>query len=158
MVDGHVRHAGRPPDLPRQADLQPDRRGDLRKRHRHRPASRTWSPRAGFNWDLSAETTQQQIRGGPGLFGGRRPYVWLSNRYTDTGNEFTRISAAFNVTNRIPFMSNPNSSQARSVRPRPRNQAVDEDYDFPSLIRGNLGYDRSFAQALIANVEVLFSK
>ena len=43
------------------------------------PASQTWSPRAGFNWDLSNETTQQQVRFGTGLFGGRTPYVWLSN-------------------------------------------------------------------------------
>jgi hypothetical protein len=122
------------------------------------PASQTWSPRAGFNWDLSNETTQQQVRFGTGLFGGRTPYVWLSNQYTSTGNEFTRISTGFNVTNRIPLVTN-TEQQPTNVGTAATNEinAVDEDYAFPSLLRGNLGYDRSLVSGLIANVEFLFS-
>jgi hypothetical protein len=58
------------------------------------------SPRAGFNWDISGNGTQQ-IRGGAGLFSGRPAYVWISNQYGNTGIDFTRIGAGFNTANRI---------------------------------------------------------
>jgi len=123
------------------------------------PHSQTWSPRVGFNWDLSNDKTQQQIRFGSGLFGGRTPYVWLSNQYTNTGNEFTRISAAFNANNRIPFVAD-TTRQPTNVGQAATNEidAVDEDYNFPSLLRGNVGYDRSLFAGLIGNVELLYSK
>ncbi len=123
------------------------------------PHSRTWSPRAGFNWDLSNETTQQQIRFGSGLFGGRTPYVWLSNQYTNTGNEFVRISTGFNANNRITFVPDA-ENQPTNVGQAATNEinAVDEDYSFPSLLRGNIGYDRSLIGGLIGNVELLYSK
>ena len=73
------------------------------------PGSRTWSPRAGFNWDLSRDATRQQLRGGVGIFGGRTPYVWLSNQYTNTGIEFTRVNRAYNV-------GEPDRLRARSQR------------------------------------------
>jgi hypothetical protein len=124
------------------------------------PSSMTWSPRAGFNWDLSRETTRQQVRGGIGLFGGRTPYVWLSNQYTNTGNEFTRVNAAFNAANQIPFVADPDA-QPRTVGRAATNEInlVDPDYTFPQLVRGNIGYDRSLGwQGLVASAELLFSK
>ena len=49
------------------------------------PESTTWSPRVGVNLDLNNDTTQQQIRFGTGIFGGRTPYVWLSNQIHEHG-------------------------------------------------------------------------
>lgn len=119
------------------------------------PSTRTWSPRAGINYDLSTDTTRQQLRAGIGLFGGRTPYVWLSNQYTGTGNEFTRL----NATGQIPFVADPNN-QPRSVGNAATNEVnlVDPAYDFPQLIRGNVGFDRELGfQGVIASVETLFS-
>jgi hypothetical protein len=123
------------------------------------PETMTWSPRVGVNWDLSRDGTRQQVRTGVGLFGGRTPYVWLSNQYTNTGNEFTRVSTGFNVNNRFPFAPDPNA-QPRNVGSAATNEInlVDEAYDFPQLIRGNIGYDRSLIGGLIGSVELLFSK
>jgi hypothetical protein len=123
------------------------------------PHTRTWSPRAGMNWDLSTDTTQQQARFGVGLFGGRTPYVWLSNQYTNTGNEFTRVSTGFSAANAIPFVADADA-QPRNVGRAATNEInlVDEDYDFPQLLRGNVGYDRSLVVGLIGSVELLFSK
>jgi hypothetical protein len=126
------------------------------------PETQTWSPRAGFNWDLSSTETRQQVRGGVGMFGGRTPYVWLSNQYTNTGLEFTRISTGFNVNNRFPFVANPDA-QPTSVpgfaAATNEINLIDQGYDFPQLLRGNIGYDRGLGwQNLVATVEVLFSQ
>lgn len=124
------------------------------------PSSQTWSPRAGFNWDLSTDTTRQQVRGGLAVFGGRTPYVWLSNQYTNTGLEFTRVNTGFNNNNRIVFVPDPNN-QPTNVGNAATNEInlVDPDYTYPQLLRGNLAYDRSLGwQGLVASAEFLFSK
>ncbi len=54
------------------------------------PSSQLWSPRVGFNYDLHGDG-RAQVRAGIGLFTGRTPYVWLSNQYGNTGNEFARL-------------------------------------------------------------------
>jgi hypothetical protein len=125
------------------------------------PATQTWSPRAGFNWDLSGDTaTRQQVRGGLGLFGGRTPYVWLSNQYGNTGIEFRRVSVSpFNAANNVPFVADPDA-QPTSVGRAATNEidAIDPDYSYPQLVRGNIAYDRSLMFGLVGSVELLYSK
>ena len=125
------------------------------------PATRNWSPRIGFNYDLSpGRAARQQVRGGLGLFHGRTPYVWLSNQYSNTGNEFQRIQVFFNPDNRIPFSADPNN-QPTDIGSASTNEInlVDPDYRFPRLLRGNLAYDRDLGFFnLIGSVELLFSK
>src|SRR5690606_3387929 len=45
-----------------------------------------WSPRLGFNYDISG-TNETVVRGGVGIFSGRPPYVWVSNAFVNTGLE-----------------------------------------------------------------------
>jgi hypothetical protein len=74
------------------------------------PAPKMFSPRAGFNWDLSnGGAKRSQMRGGLGLFVGRTPYVWLSNQYSNTGVDFTALAVTFNANNRVPFIADPNN-------------------------------------------------
>ena len=125
------------------------------------PATRNWSPRIGFNYDLSpSQEVRQQVRGGLGLFHGRTPYVWLSNQYSNTGNEFQRIRVFFDPDNRIPFSADPNN-QPTDIGSASTNEInlVDPDYRYPQLLRGNLAYDRDLGFFnLIGSVELLFSK
>ena len=125
------------------------------------PSTRNWSPRVGFNYDLSSDMRlRQQVRGGVGLFHGRTPYVWLSNQYSNTGNEFQRIRVFFDPANRIPFSSDPNN-QPTDIGSASTNEInlVDPDYRFPQLVRGNLAYDRDLGFFnLVGTVELLFSK
>ena len=125
------------------------------------PSGVMWSPRAGFNWALRPDNTEQ-IRGGIGLFSGRTPYVWLSNQYGNTGIEFRRITAGFNANNRIPFVSDA-TQQPTSVAGA--NTAVNEidlidpDYKYPSLLRTNIAYDRQLGFfGLIGTAELLYSR
>ena len=107
------------------------------------PSPQQWSPRAGFNWDLTRGNVRQQVRGGVGLFGGRNPFVYLSNQYGNTGIEFRRISLTFNAANSVPFSADPDN-QPKAVGNAGTNEidVVDPDYQFPSIVRGNLAYDR----------------
>jgi hypothetical protein len=122
------------------------------------PSGLLWSPRAGFNWALSDNNTEQ-IRGGVGLFSGRTPYVWLSNQYGNTGIEFRRVSVGFNANNRITFVPDP-TAQPQSVGNAATNEVdlIDPDYKFPSLVRFNLAYDKDLNLfGLIGTAEFLYS-
>ncbi len=127
------------------------------------PSPTMWSPRVGFNWDISG-STKAQVRGGVGLFTGRTPYVWLSNQYGNTGIEFTRIGASFNAANRIPFVPNPDSQPrvvvgATGTAFRNEVDVIDPNYKFPSVLRTNLAFDRALGfWDMIGTVEVFYSK
>jgi hypothetical protein len=127
------------------------------------PSSKLWSPRAGFNWDISGDS-KQQLRGGAGIFAGRPPYVWISNQYGNTGVDFTRIGAAFNTANRIPFVADP-ANQPKTVTGASAGSftneidLVDPDFKYPQLLRASLGYDRDLGfGGIIATVEGLYGK
>lgn len=121
------------------------------------PEGVTWSPRMGFNYNLGGND-RQQIRGGIGVFAGRTPYVWLSNQYTGTGLEFTRITVNFNAANQIPFVPDPDA-QPRSLGTAAVNEVnlLDPDYKYPQVMRWNLAYDRSMF-GLTTSAELLYSK
>jgi hypothetical protein len=126
------------------------------------PSSVQWSPRVGINYDLSGKGTQQ-VRGGVGLFTGRPAYVWISNQFGNTGIDFTRIGASRNTNNQIPFVKDP-LSQPKSVSGAPAGSftneidMIDPDFKYPSILRGNLGYDHTLAWGLIGTADFVWSK
>jgi hypothetical protein len=126
------------------------------------PAPKMFSPRAGFNWDLSnGSANRRQVRGGLGLFAGRTPYVWLSNQYSNTGVDFTALAVTFNNANRLTFVADPTrqpTSIPGGVAGNQTINVVDPDYQFPSVLRGNVAYDHQLGfWGLIGTGEVLFS-
>jgi hypothetical protein len=124
------------------------------------PTSQLWSPRVGVNYDLHGDG-RAQVRGGIGLFTGRTPYVWLSNQYGNTGNEFTRLQVTNNAANRIPFVTDPLNQPTTVPGARVLGNeidVIDPDYQFPSLWRGNIGYDRQLSYGgLVASTEFIVS-
>jgi len=126
------------------------------------PSPTMWSPRAGFNWDLSGGSgNRRQLRGGGGMFTGRTPYVWLSNQYANTGVDFTNLSVNFNAANTIPFVADPQNQPhtvVGGVTGRQTINLIDPQYKYPEIIRGNLAYDREIAFGLIGSAELLASK
>jgi hypothetical protein len=126
------------------------------------PSPTSWSPRVGFNWDLSGgKGTQRQVRGGIGLFSGRTPYVWLSNQYGNTGVQFTNLSVTFNANNQIPFVANPDAQPTTvsgGATGRQTLNLIDPDYKYPEIIRGNLAMDHELGFfGLVGTAEVVFS-
>jgi hypothetical protein len=127
------------------------------------PSPMSWSPRVGFNWDLSGgKGAQRQVRGGVGIFSGRTPYVWLSNQYGNTGVQFTNLSVSFNANNQIKFVADPNGQPTTvtgGTTGRQTINLVDPDYKYPQIIRGNLAMDHELGIfGLVGTAEVVFAK
>ncbi len=121
-----------------------------------------WSPRIGFNYDLSGNGTQQ-VRGGVGTFTGRPAYVWISNQFGNTGIDFTRIGASNSSANKIPFVTDP-LNQPTSVTGASAGSfsneidVVDPNFKYPSILRGNFGYDHTLLWGFVGTADFVWSK
>src|SRR5262249_4432139 len=126
------------------------------------PSPTSWSPRVGFNWDLTGgKVTQRQVRGGIGIFSGRTPYVWLSNQYGNTGVQFTNLSTGFNPGFTIPFVADPDN-QPKTVTGgttgRQTINVIDPDYQYPRILRGNIAMDHELGIfGLVGTAELVFA-
>ncbi|MGF1543940.1 MAG: carboxypeptidase regulatory-like domain-containing protein [Parvularculaceae bacterium] len=115
-------------------------------------------PRFGFNYAAGetffGETT---FRGGAGVFAGSDPTVWFSNAFSSTGSNqgFGQVLAAgafqgncgpgdLNVLAGGQFTGVPtcvtDQQQAEAALGQGRVDAVDPDFDIPSVIRASFGF------------------
>jgi len=119
-----------------------------------------FSPRIGFNWDVSKNRTTQ-IRGGVGIFTGRIPYVWMSNNYGSTGTLYAEVRGSGTELgfNPDPFnQPGPGDPGTGSARLQSEVDLVDEDFKFPQVLRFNAAVDRQLPWGIIGTVELLYSK
>jgi hypothetical protein len=89
-----------------------------------------WSPRFGFNYDVTGEN-KIRIRGGSGIFSGRIPFVWLGNQASNP-----RIDPGYE------FQVN----------------ATSEDFKFPQTWKSNLAIDFDAGDGWRLMAEGIFSK
>jgi outer membrane receptor protein involved in Fe transport len=118
-----------------------------------------FSPRFGFNWDVSGDKTTQ-LRGGAGIFAGRQPYVWISNLYGNTGVDFINFRCGTQATSPT-FVADPNNQPTACVGASQPNlivNTVDPNLKPPQIARYNLGIDRQLPLGLVATVEALYTR
>ena len=115
-----------------------------------------WSPRFGFNWDVTGDQ-QNQLRGGTGVFVGRPAYVWLSNLFGNSGVNGYGNKVCNNLGNAPPM---PNAGSPAPTACLAVNNpiaitanTVDPDLKFPSVWRSSLGYDRRLPWNIIGTFE-----
>lgn len=119
-----------------------------------------WSPRVGFNYDLSKGARTTQVRGGTGIFTGRPAYVWISNQIGNNGilTGFERLD---NTTAR-PFNPNPNFYKPSSVTGAPAANyelaLTEPDFKFPQIWRSNIAVDHRLPLGIIATAEFIYNK
>jgi len=118
-----------------------------------------FSPRLGFNWDVYNDK-KTQLRGGIGIFSGRTPYVWISNQFSNTGLEISRISLYTKYGNTVPtFVADP-LNQPRSGFTASTNEInlIDKDFKYPQVLRTNLAVDHELPMGIIGTLEFIYSK
>jgi outer membrane receptor protein involved in Fe transport len=124
-----------------------------------------WSPRVGFNWDVTGNQVNQ-LRGGVGLFVGPPAGVWLANAYANSGNiiTFLNCGAAFgNAAGTAPAFNKDASgitgcATGAATRPIGDVNLVDKKLNFPQPIRASLAFDRQLPWELVATIEGLYSR
>ena len=118
-----------------------------------------WSPRVGFNIDVSENRTTQ-LRGGTGIFTGKPLFVWISNQIGNTG-VLTGFIENIGATNR-PFNPDPNAYKPTDVTGAPATSyelaLTDENFKFPQVWRSNIAVDRRLPWGLAGTAEFLYNR
>ena len=129
--------------------------------HQTTTGATQFSPRFGFNWDVTGDQVNQ-LRGGVGLFVGTPPYVWIENAYVANGRIITFLNCTTATTPAPAFSVDPSGIQTcrngQGSKPIGDVNFVSKDLKFPQPIRGTLAYDRVLPGNIVATVEGLYSK
>jgi outer membrane receptor for ferrienterochelin and colicin len=122
-----------------------------------------YSPRLGFNWDVTGDR-RNQVRGGIGLFVGTPPYIWLENAYVNSGNVITFLNCNTNGSSAPApaFQVDPSPistcRNGQGTRPIGDVNLLASDLKFPQPLRMSLAYDRQLPWNLIGTLEALYSR
>ena len=109
-------------------------------------ASVSFSPRAGFNWDVTGDH-KVILRGGTGLFVGRMPFVWLVSAVGNSGmGQTSYVATAANgntaptlVTNQADMLRQIGATSATSVPAGPT--ILSDDLRMPKTWKSSLAVD-----------------
>lgn len=121
-----------------------------------------WSPRLGFNWDVTGDRSVQ-VRGGSGIFTGRVPFVWLSNQYSNSGMLFSSVNLLKATVPTLAFIADPNNqASAATLYGGGSNRAevnlVTPNFKVPQVFRNNLAVDFKLPYGINATIEGIYSK
>lgn len=116
-----------------------------------------FSPRLGFNYDLTGNQTSQ-IRGGIGLFTSRLPLVWPGGAYNNNG---ANLGSVF--TSNEPFVADVNQQNPTTLDPNNLQYGgqVDlyaDDFKIPRILKMNVGYDQQLPWGIVATADFIYSK
>lgn len=128
-----------------------------------------WSPRIGFNLDLtSAGGAPTQLRGGAGMFAGTPPLFWLfggfaayglATRTLQCGALATDVgpAPAFNPDYRNPPLACA-GGQSFGRSTAGEIDVIDPALRFPQVFRASLAADRALPFGIVGTVEGLFTR
>ncbi len=119
-----------------------------------------FSPRLGFNWDLTGDRTLQ-LRGGSGIFTGNIPFVYLSNARSMNGlNENSIAATTASAAAAYPYNPNPQAyvPANKSAAARSELDFVSKDFKMPQTWRSTLALDYKLPANMVATLEGVYSK
>jgi hypothetical protein len=135
-----------------------------------------FSPRLGFNWDVTGDRSTQ-IRGGLGIFTGRVPFVVISNQVGNTGmtnGAFTLGNATVLNVTPLPGTTtpirwspqtapgqNPNIPADATSRVPPASYEVNltnPSFQYPQVFRANLAVDQELPLGIIGTLEGIYTQ
>lgn len=110
-----------------------------------------WSPRIGFNWDVTGNRSTQ-VRGGTGIFTGRIPFVWIGNVISNPGAN----------PNLFPGIANPPADHQTSddsiLQQSFDLNAMVSDFKWPQVWTTNLAIDQQLPWGLLGTLEFIYTK
>ncbi len=142
------------------------------------PESRIlWSPRLGFNYDVT-ESKSIKLRGGVGIFTGRIPFVWFTNQPQNSGmlqyqlaisgyDNKGAIAANQAKLARIPFEVNSadllNNQAIADIFPQANVakgnlSSVDKDFKLPQVLRTSFAADFKLPLDMVLTLEGIYTK
>lgn len=132
-----------------------------------------WSPRLGFNWNASGDGRTTQVRGGIGIFSGPPPFVWISNQYSNTGEDYGRVDVSDDDFAGTP---EPSPLDDNFFNPDPNDQPapgggsglpaittseinlISEDFKYPQDLKVNMAVDQQLFFGMTGTIEGIYSK
>ncbi|WP_235920991.1 TonB-dependent receptor [Foetidibacter luteolus] len=114
-----------------------------------------FSPRVGFNWDVTGDKSTQ-VRGGLGLFAGPPPFVWISNQASNNGVQF----GSFTTTSGVAFNPDMDAYRPAATAPNTSYNLVftDKDFKFPQVLKASLAIDKKLPGDIVGTLEFTYSK
>ena len=107
-----------------------------------------FSPRIGFNWNVTGDR-RTQIRGGTGVFTGRVPFVWVGNNISNPGPNPNLFPAA--GAPQVPTRKGSILQQSFLMN------AMVPDFKWPQVWTTDLAIDQRLPWDLLGTLELLYS-
>jgi len=123
-----------------------------------------WSPRIGFNWDVTGDQ-KNQLRGNVGIFTGPPPFVLVANAYQNTGLGLVTLACTAAAGNVPAFTVNESSlpkSCLNQAVPAPGSAGTaginltDPNFKYPQSLVTSLGVDRALPYGFVGTFEALY--
>lgn len=132
-----------------------------------------WSPRIGFNYDVT-EDKSIKVRGGVGIFTGRIPFVWFVNQPQNSG--MLQYQLVINQTGgpadqaklaRIPFAPNAydllKNQSIADIFPQANAKGgriayIDKNFKLPQVMRASLAGDFRLPLDMVLTLEAIYTK
>ena len=121
-----------------------------------------WSPRVGFNYDVSGDQ-RTQVRGNAGLFTGPPPFVMIGNAYGN--NALGLVTLTCGTTNSPAFTTDIKSlPHSCANQPAPVNGSAgtaginvnDPNFKYPQYYVASFGVDKALPFATVLTVEGVY--
>jgi hypothetical protein len=107
-----------------------------------------FSPRVGFNWDVTGDRSTQ-VRGGTGIFTGRLPFVWIGNVISNPGNNPNLYP---NVTKEIKTKDDAILQTSFDLN------GMVPDFKWPQVWNTDLAVDHKLPWDLLGTIEFIYGK
>jgi hypothetical protein len=123
-----------------------------------------WSPRVGFNWDVTGDQ-MNQLRGNVGIFTGPPPFILVSNAFATNGLGLVNLSCtgADVPTFTTDVTDLPKACAGDPVPPEGSAgtnslNVTDPDLKYPQNFTMSLGFDRQLPYGIVMTLEGLYRK
>ena len=126
-------------------------------------ASLSFSPRVGFNWDVTGDR-KYILRGGTGLFVGRMPFVWLVSAVGNSGMGQTTYWATKTNGKTLPTFTTSQEDMLKQINATSSTTSpgsptiLADDLRMPKTWKGSLAFDAKLPGDIDFTLEGIFNK